>query len=990
MFTKRWIQVTAFHKEPVWMSIPFDPLDKSTSDRFVMLGGGHIRLHWQITDTSLREVPVIPPWVIDYRLGDETFQQEEQGHGWHGYFEPGKESISDPSADAGQSGDTPPTDDVPPVDLNDNTWETSGQEMTVDSFEQALNQKPDGGSVKPSDGSQPQTGFNVAGVQQQLPFTANMHDMAQQMYDHTQANPDLYARSDMYVGWWLQRDDAGNPVAFVVEPSQKVENPATAALLGVQRNQDSIWNNAQGIFNKQEELVKGLPDEHGKYSDGTYQTTASIPCGGNGKFGEPNANYAPNCTAFGPVGPAYQTNSDPNGPYVNTNGSTTADLNLSQHLQDLIEANLAKLPGMKDGNKSVRDTMYTNFMQAAQGFTCAEVAFGLTAYPMYHNEAQRVSDTTQNSLNPISPTQVAGMIGATMPRTAIAVTMGATDFIAQAVANDTPVDLPLDILYQTNELTGGDKGVPDCNIQNGVALSKQPNLTSASQALMKMMVQSDKTAPLAFGAKKDGSPLELTPSFWQRGMDKAIQIAMGHEFGKPDVPVTNSILGAQSGAMKGPDFVNNIIDPNATSFSTMDTVMVRAASGGQCSSFGKVNDSPAVIKQGEIEWKGGSYPFLCDANERAAADFGSQVGFPVSSIEMQAMQWAHEQDRTSGHSVSGTGSQGVDSINPTVGDFPPASSADLATPGVPQARDVTDMVEALDIIAQGPSDSAVGPVGQDLDSYEEQYSDKDAQDCKQDVASRLADHCTSSAMDLINAATPIGAYPDDVFDAQLLEAPTLSIYREPELKQAACSELISHWAGTSNDSSAHSLAVQESAKTEFGLQNTMEWSPHPMGNDNPSYVIQSDTKQTVDEHGPVLQDFLRSQYTDTQQMLKDQNVGSITLFRGQTEAPTPLNVEKTDLNNPGVIPTAQMRPMSSWSASYDVASRFCEAHGGVLMTAQVPASQILSTPRTGFGCLNEHEFVVLGNVDDVKVETPDYRVVALEAAGGVGKGLKGY
>jgi hypothetical protein len=50
--------------------------------------------------------------------------------------------------------------------------------------------------------------------------------------------------------------------------------------------------------------------------------------------------------------------------------------------------------------------------------------------------------------------------------------------------------------------------------------------------------------------------------------------------------------------------------------------------------------------------------------------------------------------------------------------------------------------------------------------------------------------------------------------------------------------------------------------------------------------------------------------------------------------------------------------------SYASASKF----GDVMMAAQVPASQILSTPRTGFGCLNEHEMVVLGNVNNATIE----------------------
>jgi hypothetical protein len=107
-------------------------------------------------------------------------------------------------------------------------------------------------------------------------------------------------------------------------------------------------------------------------------------------------------------------------------------------------------------------------------------------------------------------------------------------------------------------------------------------------------------------------------------------------------------------------------------------------------------------------------------------------------------------------------------------------------------------------------------------------------------------------------------------------------------------------------------------------------------------------------------------------MLKDQNVASITLYRGQTAFPE--STHEHGLAGNVIQDTSIMRPISSWSASYDTAAgSFAGAAetGGVIMTAQVPASQILSTPRTGFGCLNEHEFTVLGNVNDVKV-SQDY------------------
>ena len=80
-------------------------------------------------------VNIVPPWGISKRINpDESFQKEEQGHGWHGYFEGGGEGGGPSPADAA-------ADQAPQVDLTDTSWATSGQPMTADSFAQMLAQQ---------------------------------------------------------------------------------------------------------------------------------------------------------------------------------------------------------------------------------------------------------------------------------------------------------------------------------------------------------------------------------------------------------------------------------------------------------------------------------------------------------------------------------------------------------------------------------------------------------------------------------------------------------------------------------------------------------------------------------------------------------------------------------------------------------------------------------------------------------------------------------
>jgi len=61
-----------------------------------------------------------------------------------------------------------------------------------------------------------------------------------------------------------------------------------------------------------------------------------------------------------------------------------------------------------------------------------------------------------------------------------------------------------------------------------------------------------------------------------------------------------------------------------------------------------------------------------------------------------------------------------------------------------------------------------------------------------------------------------------------------------------------------------------------------------------------------------------------------------------------------------------LRPLSSFSASFRVASDSF-SHGaarGIAVTIgmRVPAQYVIGTARTGFGCLNEYEYIVLGNI----------------------------
>jgi len=213
------------------------------------------------------------------------------------------------------------------------------------------------------------------------------------------------------------------------------------------------------------------------------------------------------------------------------------------------------------------------------------------------------------------------------------------------------------------------------------------------------------------------------------------------------------------------------------------------------------------------------------------------------------------------------------------------------------------------------------------------------------------------------------------------------------LRKEGISRVVQQWAATSNDSSVHSLAIQEVAKDEFGLETTLSWDDV-----SPTHRMSGTVAHEVARNGGAYRAFLRAQYDQTQDLLAKNNVKTITLYRGMKSAvthnwgygETPPHLR--DLTTPAK--DVKLRPLSSWTFKERTAMKFAELttsdgmdFGDVTPTsarlvswmqrARVPASRILSCPATGVGCLNEAECVVLGGPATVRsdlLETMGYHV----------------
>ena len=93
-------------------------------------------------------------------------------------------------------------------------------------------------------------------------------------------------------------------------------------------------------------------------------------------------------------------------------------------------------------------------------------------------------------------------------------------------------------------------------------------------------------------------------------------------------------------------------------------------------------------------------------------------------------------------------------------------------------------------------------------------------------------------------------------------------------------------------------------------------------------------------------------YDETQRQLAERGIKEVVLYRGVSDP-------KFVRGGSDLI-TLKGNALESWSVNPYVAYGFTGRRGYVAKMI-VPASRVLSTPRSGFGCADEWEFVLIGN-----------------------------
>lgn len=199
--------------------------------------------------------------------------------------------------------------------------------------------------------------------------------------------------------------------------------------------------------------------------------------------------------------------------------------------------------------------------------------------------------------------------------------------------------------------------------------------------------------------------------------------------------------------------------------------------------------------------------------------------------------------------------------------------------------------------------------------------------------------------------------------AQLKRSDLFQEFEIEELEDLV-GESVALWAETSGDHNSRALAMQKAAEKEFGLSSYN----YPAGRE--SQLAEADDFLKDPNSEQTSREFLRAMYKHTQETIQaETGLGpddEIVLYRGlrfYEDQPAPASLSNAPSEG-SLDVFMKLQPMSSYSTDRDIAVYFTrtfeEGSYGLVISTRVKVRDILSTARTGYGCLTEAEVVVLG------------------------------
>lgn len=547
------------------------------------------------------------PLAGEGESSDRAFEdfQKTQGHGYHGWFEPGGgPKDSSPSSgpdDAQNAKDDQALQGVLAAPL------PQGQPVHDMGWASVLAQMPkDGGfSVDPKDGSSPTTGFQVGGVDAPIELgTSDPVEGGHKIEAYVKAHPEMFVHGNMKVGGWTSPTGE-----FVVEASEPIDDKFKAVQVGMQRNQEGIWDNAEGLKDPDKGFIM------------TY---------GSGKHGQPNMNY--DSKPFGsaihdgykPTGFAYSGTSVVGAIGMPTNMNTTSMQGLSAGSQKKIRQ-VAGAQGLTD------EAIAGNIYNAIEKATPQQIADGFAAYSRYNAEAENIG-----AQSGISPRQAAAVIALLSPQTKLGSNIAMAHYLANAVATDKMISLDDRVVDAANA------HYPGLGLVNNTKLSSQPSYQAQARAIMLMASKEKLKTDPQYGTTKaskgtQGGGVQETAGDDQ--MAAAIAVVRGVDEDGAETDIDRMLSGH-----KVRSFFNNINDPSDPRFVTVDGFMIGVG-------MGKSADDPYGAADGKIgrqfvsnpgmiaDNAKGSYALFADGVRAASAKAALDHNIPLLPDQGQAIAW---------------------------------------------------------------------------------------------------------------------------------------------------------------------------------------------------------------------------------------------------------------------------------------------------------------------------------------------------------------
>jgi len=195
----------------------------------------------------------------------------------------------------------------------------------------------------------------------------------------------------------------------------------------------------------------------------------------------------------------------------------------------------------------------------------------------------------------------------------------------------------------------------------------------------------------------------------------------------------------------------------------------------------------------------------------------------------------------------------------------------------------------------------------------------------------------------------------------------------------AISGMIRQWASESGDGNPLSVLLQACANEEFAAE--MATSPLMKHFSADAAELLAAARKTGADKG--IRRFLREMYNETQAWLAETGEEYVTLYRGAAwrdiKPGGGYSFNEFGGELASEMGAMEFQPLSSFSTALEEAVAFSlEGDYVSVVAVRVPKSRIAGTCRTGFGCKDEAEMVVLGGVDDCRAVTYHYDIETMQ------------